>query len=91
MYQKQVTVLNPTGLHARPASDFVALAKTFPCKIKIRGLDSGEPAVNAKSIVMLLSLGLAQGTQAELSAEGEEEQQAVDALAALIATGFGEL
>lgn len=91
MYQKQVTVLNPTGLHARPASDFVALAKTFPCKIKIRDLISDEPPVNAKSMVMLLSLGLAQGAQAELSADGENERQAVDELAALIASGFGEL
>ena len=90
MYQKQVTVLNPTGLHARPASDFVALAKTFPCKIKIRDLISDEPPVNAKSIV-LLSLGLAPRAQAELSADGENERQAVDELAALIASGFGEL
>lgn len=65
--------------------------KTFPCKIKIRDLISDEPPVNAKSIVMLLSLGLAQGAQAELSADGENERQAVDELAALIASGFGEL
>lgn len=91
MYQKQITVLNPTGLHARPASDFVALAKTFPCKIKIRDLGSDEPAVNAKSIVMLLSLGLMQGAKAELTADGEDAQCAVEALAQLVASGFGEL
>ena len=91
MYQKQVTVVNPTGLHARPASDFVTLAKTFSSKIMIRDLNSDEPAVNAKSIVMLLSLGLAQGAQAELSAEGEDAQRAVEELAALISSGFGEV
>lgn len=91
MYRKQVTVINPTGLHARPASDFVALAKTFPCKLKIRDLSSDEPAVNAKSIVMLLSLGLAQGAQAELIADGEDETRAVEELAALIESGFGEV
>ena len=91
MYQKQVTVVNPTGLHARPASDFVALAKTFSSKIKIRDLNSDEPAVNAKSIVMLRSLGLAQGAQAGLSAEGEDAQRAVEELAALISSGFGEV
>ena len=72
-------------------SDFVALAKTFSSKIKIRDLNSDEPAVNAKSIVMLLSLGLAQGAQAELSAEGEDAQRAVEELAALISSGFGEV
>ena len=91
IYQKQVTVVNPTGLHARPASDFVALAKTFSSRIKIRDLNSDDPAVNAKSIVLLLSLGLAQGAQAELSAEGEDAQRAVEELAALISSGFGEV
>lgn len=91
MYQKQVTILNPTGLHARPASDFVVLAKRFSSKIQIRALRGDEPAVNAKSIVMLLSLGLTQGTQAELTAEGEDEARAVEELAALIASGFGEV
>lgn len=91
MYQKNITVINPTGLHARPASDFVALAKSFTSKIKIRDLNSDEPAVNAKSIVMLLSLGLAQGAQAEISADGEDEQHAVDELVKLVASGFGEL
>ena len=46
--------------------------------------------MNAKSVVLLLSLGLGKGTQVKLAAEGEDEQEAVEALAALIDSGFGE-
>lgn len=85
MYRKEIDVVNPSGLHARPASDFVGLAKTFHASIKI-GRAGEEEAYNAKSIIMLMSLGLEQGEKAVLTAEGEDEQQAVDALAALVAT-----
>lgn len=88
MYTKQVTIINPSGLHARPASDFVALAETFDCEITIAR--PKEEPVDAKSIVMLLTLGLCQGEAAILAAEGEHAQAAVDQLAALIASGFGE-
>lgn len=85
MYRKEIDVVNPSGLHARPASDFVGLAKTFQSSIKI-GRAGEEDAYNAKSIIMLMSLGLEQGEQAVLTAEGEDERQAVDALADLVAT-----
>lgn len=85
MYCKEINVVNPSGLHARPASDFVGLAKTFQSSIKI-GRAGEEDAYNAKSIIMLMSLGLEQGEQAVLTAEGEDERQAVDALADLVAT-----
>lgn len=90
MYKKKVTITNKTGLHARPASDFVKEAGKFSSKITIKRLDE-EEEVNAKSIVFLLSLGIGQGTEVEISANGEDEQQAVDSLAALIESGFGEL
>ena len=60
MYRKEVIVRNPTGLHARPASEFVAKAKKFQSKISIcRSGAEGKPG-NAKSIIILLSLGLRQ-------------------------------
>lgn len=90
MYKKTVTIKNKTGLHARPASDFVKEASKFSSKITIRRLDE-EEEVNAKSIVFLLSLGIEQGTAVELSAKGDDGQQAVDSLVALIESGFGEL
>lgn len=91
MYTAKTTIINKTGLHARPASDFVKEAKQFTSKIKIANLSTPEEApVNAKSIISVLSLGMAQGTDVELCAEGEDEQQAVEALVSLIKSGFGE-
>ncbi|BDF33787.1 hypothetical protein CE91St62_18530 [Lachnospiraceae bacterium] len=90
MYKKTIKIVNPTGLHARPASDFVATAKKFTSKIKIKDLTADEKPVNAKSILTVLALGLAKGTEAEITAEGEDEEQAVESLAALIESGFGE-
>ena len=64
MVTKQVEFINKTGLHARPASDFVMLAKKYESKITICK-EGGEP-VNAKSVVRLLAEGIGQGTKAEL-------------------------
>ncbi|MEG0833098.1 MAG: HPr family phosphocarrier protein [Oscillospiraceae bacterium] len=90
MYSCKTTVKNPTGLHARPASEFITCAKKFVSKITAKNLTNSEDC-NAKSIVMLLSLGLSQGTEVELTANGEDEKDAVDTLIALIDAGFGEL
>lgn len=91
MYTQQTTVVNPTGLHARPASDFVTEAKKYASKITILNLsDEGAIPVNAKSIVRILSEGMGPGTNIEISAEGEDETAAVDGLVALINSGFGE-
>ena len=91
MYTKVTTVCNPTGLHARPATEFVTEAKKYKSRITIQNTqETEEDAVNAKSVVLLLSLGLGKGTKVKLAAEGEDEQEAVEALAALIDSGFGE-
>ena len=88
MVTKQVEFINKTGLHARPASDFVMLAKKYESKITICK-EGGEP-VNAKSVVRLLAEGIGQGPKAELAAEGPDEAEAIEALAVLVASGFGE-
>jgi phosphocarrier protein len=90
MYARQVTVADPSGLHARPASDFVRRANRFSSGITV-GKTSDEKRVNAKSIVMVMSIGAGKGTEIELSAEGDDEREAVDALAQLLETGPGEL
>lgn len=90
MYKQTTKIINPTGLHARPASDFVSTAKKFTSKIKIKDLTSDELPGNAKSIVTVLSLGLVKGTDIEISAEGEDEETAVKALIELVDSGFGE-
>ena len=83
MYTKEIYIQNRTGLHARPASDFVRLASSFRSKVELNRLDD-EDKYNAKSIVMLLALGLEQGEHAILSAEGADEQEAVEALSKLL-------
>lgn len=88
MVTKQVEFINKTGLHARPASDFVMLAKKYESKITICK-EGGEP-VNAKSVVRLLAEEIGQGTKAKLAAEGPDEAEAIEALADLVASGFGE-
>ena len=90
MYTKTTKIKNPTGLHARPASDFVACAAKFKSSILIK-IIGDENEVDAKSIVMILTLGLAQGTEIQISAHGEDEAAAVDTLIALVESGFGEL
>lgn len=88
MVKKQIEIKNKTGLHARPASDFVLKAKKFESKISICK-ENGQP-VNAKSIMRLLAEGIGQGTKIEIMAEGNDEQLALDELVALVESGFGE-
>jgi len=84
-------IINSSGLHARPATDFVNTAKKFKSKITIRSTtESGESAVNAKSVILLLTLGLGPGAEVEITASGEDETEAVGSLIALIESGLGE-
>ena len=91
MYTKITQIKNPTGLHARPTSYFVACAGKFKSRIFIKRNGIDEDEVDAKSIVMILSLGLAQGEEIQISARGEDEASAVDALISLVESGFGEI
>lgn len=90
MVSKQTTIINATGLHARPASQFVSEAKKHACAVTIKNVDKGTAPVNAKSIMMILAAGLGTGTTIEIACNGEGEQEALDALVALIDSGFGE-
>ena len=90
MWKQRTTVQNETGLHARPASDFVIKAKEFQSNVTIQNIDTGNQPVNAKSILRLLGEGIACGTQVEIAAEGQDEQLAVASLIELIESGFGE-
>ena len=90
MVSAQTTIINATGLHARPASQFVSEAKKFACDITIKNVDKDTAPVKAKSIMMILAAGLGTGTKVEVACDGEDEQEALDALIALIDSGFGE-
>ena len=91
MYSKQTTVLNATGLHARPASDFVTAAKSFESKVYVKklGEEDTKPG-NAKSILSVLAQGISINTPIEISAEGPDEVEAVDKLIELVDSKFGE-
>ena len=88
MYTRTVRITGTAGLHARSASELVRRANRFSSTITI-GKMSDEKKVNAKSIVMVMSLGAAPGSEIELSAEGADEREAVDSLAQLLENGPG--
>lgn len=80
---RDVIITDPLGLHARPAAEFVALARTFASDLVI-GKD--DKAGNCKSLVSILRLGVNQGSTVTLSANGADEEQAIAALAELLAS-----
>jgi len=79
----RVTLVNKDGLHARPAAEFVRLASGFKAEISVNGVD-------AKSLLRIMSLGLGVGREVTLTAEGPDAASALDALVALVESGFGE-
>jgi phosphocarrier protein len=83
------TVINPNGIHARPASIFVDNAKKFQSKITVENMATGK-AKDAKGILGVMTLGLVQGTQIRITAEGEDEEAASQAMSDLIDSGCGE-
>ena len=85
--EKNLTVINETGLHARPAGMFVKGASGFKSNIEI---EANGRKVNAKSIMGVMSLGLSKGTEFTLIANGEDEEQAIATLAEMVESGFGE-
>jgi phosphocarrier protein len=87
MIQTTTTISNKLGLHARASAKLTKLAGSFPCEV---WLSKGERRVNAKSIMGVMMLAAGMGTQVMLETNGEREQEATDALLALIADKFGE-
>jgi phosphocarrier protein HPr len=88
MVAKEVTITNETGLHARPAQKFVQLAGKFHSHVTIAKDVDRES--DAKSILGVMSLGIGKNTTVTIKADGEDEQEAVQALVELIESGFGE-
>ncbi len=85
MFSKEVVVNNQVGLHARPATFFIQKATEYKSTIWIA---KDERKVNAKSLLGVLSLGIIKGTNITLSAEGPDEEAAVNGLYELIDTDF---
>ncbi len=87
MIQQNTTISNKLGLHARASAKLTKLAGSFPCEV---WLSRGERRVNAKSIMGVMMLAAGIGTQVTLETSGDREQEAMDALLALIQDKFGE-
>lgn len=85
MQQATLLIQNEVGLHARPAAQFVKLAKQFKSSVTIT---SKGKTVNAKSLVLLLTLSIPKDAEFELAAEGEDEQAAITALSDLVKNKF---
>jgi phosphocarrier protein FPr len=90
MEKLNITVEHSVGLHARPAAQFVQTANAYQSDITVKNQTSGTDPVNAKSILSVLTLGVHQGYEIEVIAEGEDEKEALVALKALIEANFGE-
>jgi phosphocarrier protein len=85
--RREVQIVNRLGLHARAAARFVHAANRFRSRVEVSR--SGR-SMDGKSILGILLLAASQGTAIEVTAEGEDEDQAMDALEALVGGGFGE-
>ena len=88
MPTREVTIINKLGLHARAAAKFVGVASLYPCQVRIgRNVQS---LVDGKSIMAVMMLAAGKGTPVHLHTEGEQDEQAMDALVALIDNYFDE-
>ncbi len=88
MVSKEIIVQNQVGLHARPATFFIQKANEFKSLITIA---KDERKVNAKSLLGVLSLGITKGTHIVISADGSDEQEAVEELELLIMSNFADI
>ena len=87
MIKQEITISNKLGLHARASAKLTKLAGSFPCEV---WMSRGERRVKAKSIMGVMMLAAGIGTTVALETDGAQEQEAMNALLALINDKFGE-
>lgn len=87
MLKREIVIINKLGLHARAAAKFVTLAAGFDAEIR---LSRGNREVNGKSIMGVMMLAAGMGSEIEIETNGDREEQAMEALRALINDRFGE-
>ena len=88
MISRDIVITNTSGRHARPATSFVQNANSYKASIWI---EKDDRKVNAKSLLGVLSLGIAKGMTVTLVADGQDEETAIAGLVKLIDSGFSEL
>jgi phosphocarrier protein len=84
---RDAPIVNPLGLHARPAAQFVKLASTFASEIEV---SKDGLSINGKSIMGVMMLAAECGSSITIKADGPDEEAAMNALLELVARGFGE-
>ena len=87
MIKNSITISNKLGLHARASAKLTKLAGSYPCEV---WMSKGERRINAKGIMGVMMLAAGLGTQVEVETDGAQEQEAMNALLALIDDKFGE-
>lgn len=87
MKTEKTEVVNRLGIHARPAAQIVKAASHFDCSIT---LTVDDESVNAKSIMGVMTLAACRGSVIEVTAEGDDENEAIQSITELIREGFGE-
>lgn len=87
MVSEKVTLINPQGMHMRPAQLFVNTVNAYPCDVTIL---SGGKTVNARSIMNLMAACIKCGSEIEIQCSGEKEQECLEAAVALVKAGLGE-
>jgi phosphotransferase system HPr (HPr) family protein len=90
MAEATIPVTHKIGLHARPASLFVQTAAKFSSKVQVKNLTTNGKFVDAKSIIMVLTLGVMKDHEVVIQTEGTDADAALDALRTLIENNFGE-
>ena len=88
MIEREAVIVNPLGVHARPAAEFVKIANKFTASIEVR---RGDVSVNGKSIMGVMMLAAEQGATIVIAANGNDAEAALEALCALVAAGFNEM
>ena len=88
MISETVVIQNRVGLHSRPATSFIQKANEYKCSVWI---EKSERRVNAKSLLGVLSLGVLQGTEISIIADGPDERDAIDAMVSLVNSDFSDI
>jgi phosphocarrier protein HPr len=86
--EREARIVNPLGMHARPAAEFVKIATRFKAKVDVQ---RDSLSVNGKSIMGVMMLAAEQGSSLRIRAEGADAEEALEALCALVAAGFNEM
>ena len=87
MVSRNLKITNNSGLHARPAMFFIQKANSYKCHVWV---ENGDRKVSAKSLLGVLSLGIAKGMEISIISDGEDEEEAIFGISELIGSGFAE-